>query len=248
MTTRLEAPFSSRCKTLPRFAAGLLWAIAAVAHADFVVLQSDTPGYAVGEVLAEDAGLSLGENERVVLLSDDGDVIEVRGPHDGVPKGAEARDLDIRNALAQLIVSADSMHTTLGSTRGSRTGGSAPPDRDAWYLDPFYTGNQCVLDGADVRFWREDTKAALSLLMQRPGREGDGVVDWAAGEPTAAWPGNLPLVDGELYVLRRPGWLENAMIRIVVLEPGIAASGTATIAWLAVNGCREQASILLAKL
>lgn len=237
------------CKSLARLAAGgLLWLIAAGANADYVVLQSYAAGYTVGQVLAGDGGLSLGENERVVLLSDHGDVIEVSGPHDGAPKGAEARDVDIRNALAQLIVNADSMHTTLGSTRASRTGGSAPPHRDAWYLDPFLTGNQCVLDGADTQFWREDTKAALSLLMQQPGREGDGVVDWAAGEATAAWPENLPLVDGELYVLRRPGWLENAMIRIVVLEPGIAASGTATIAWLAINGCREQASILLAAL
>lgn len=233
---------------LPLAIGGFLCGAAASAQADFVVLQSQAPAFGVGQVLAGDAGLTLGEGERVVLLSDDGNVIEIRGPHDGLPRGAAAEDVDIRNALAQLIDNADSVHTTLGSTRGSVIGGGPPPARDAWYLDPFHTGNQCVQDGRDVLFWREDSKEPLSLLMQRPGREGDGVVDWAAGAPTAAWPGNLPLVDGELYVLRRPGWLENAMLRIVVLKPDIAASGTAAVAWMAVNGCREQASILLAAL
>lgn len=226
----------------------LAFALPGAVRADFVVLQSDAAEFAVGRMLAGDTGVTLAEGESMVLLSDDGDVIEVNGPYDGLPQGIAAENLDIRNALAHLIDNADRMHTTLGSTRGSVTGRAPPPARDAWHLDPFYTGNQCVVDGAEVRFWRSDAAESLTLLMQRPGKAGDGNVSWAEGEQTAAWPPNLPLADDELYVLRRPGWMENAMIRIVVLEPGIEASGTAAVAWLAVNGCREQAAILFAAL
>jgi hypothetical protein len=126
--------------------------------------------------------------------------------------------------------------------------GKQAAHEDPWQLDPFSSGTQCVIDGAAVLFRRKSDSEPLELLVQRPGVDGDGQLAWPAGEPLAAWPESVPIENGELYVLRRKGWLDNAMIRIVVLAPSVARSTEAAIAWLAINGCKWQSRLLLSRL
>ncbi|HNP34708.1 MAG TPA: hypothetical protein PKK10_02540 [Woeseiaceae bacterium] len=227
----------------------LLCSATAAAWADFVVLETDADAFRTGQLLAGDVTVSLGENERIVLLSADGSIVAISGPYEGVPRGRDAQDVDVRNALAHLIDNSDNLHATLGSTRAAPQRPGDPPDeRDAWHLDPFSSGNQCVLSGRDVVFWRADDTAALQLVLQRPGKNGDGAIDWPTGASTASWPAAIPLVSGELYVVRRKGWMDNAMIRVVVLDSAISETLQTAIAWLAINGCRSQARILLRQL
>jgi hypothetical protein len=229
--------------------AGLALALAAtVAHADYVVLRADAGHFEVGQLLDNDAGLVLRDGERLILLSDNGEIIELSGPYDGLPRGAVADQVDVKDALAHLIDSTDSMYAILGSTRGGAADADPAAERDAWQLDPFTNGVQCVVQGEAASFWRASTKEPLSLVIQRPGFDGTGTLSWPAGTAMAPWPENMPLVDHELYVLRRSGWMENAMIRIVVLPPDIARRPETAIAWLAINGCKPQAEILLAGL
>ena len=200
----------------------------AVAHADFVVLESFAPSLPVGQLLADRTELTLADTERVVLLSDDGEIIEMDGPYTGLPRGTQTKPADLRNALTHLVDNTDNLYATLGSTRsGIEQAGNQAMHDDPWQLDPFRSGTQCVLDGAEVVFRRPAQSDALNLLVQRPGVDGDGLLDWPAGETLATWPKAVPLENGELYVLRRKGWLDNAMIRIVVLEPTIARSTSA---------------------
>lgn len=229
---------------------GLLFVLAgAVAQADYVVLRADAGQFAVGQVVETGATVALSDGERLLLLSDTGETIELVGPYDGLPRG-RVDNVDVKDALAHLIDSTDDLYAILGSTRGRGGTGPAVPqvDRDPWQLDPFSNGVQCVVDGEAASFWRASAKDPLALVIQRPGFEGDGVLSWPAGATTAPWPGEMPLVDGELYVLRRPGWMENAMIRIIVLPPMVARRLDTAIAWLAINGCKPQAEILLAEL
>jgi hypothetical protein len=229
--------------------ATLVLALAAtVAQADYVVLLADAEQFEVAQLLENDAALALRDGERLILLSDDGDVIELRGPYDGLPQGARPDQVDIKDALTHLIDNTDSMYAILGSTRGGPADADAAADRDPWQLDPFTNGVQCVVHGEAVSFWRASTKEPLSLVIQRPGFDGSGTLSWPAGTATAPWPKDMSLVNHELYVLRRSGWMENAMIRIVVLPPGIARRPETAIAWLAINGCKPQAERLLAEL
>lgn len=223
---------------------------AGMAQADYVVLRADAEQFEVGQLLEDDARLVLRDGERLTLLSDDGDIIELSGPDNtSLPQGVPVTDqIRVRDALAHLIDNTESMYAVLGSTRGRAADPDPAADRDAWLLDPFTTGAQCVLKGEAVSFWRPSTKESLSLVIQRPGFDGTGELSWPVGAATAAWPADMPLLDRELYVLRRPGWMENAMIRIVVLPPDIAQRLETAIAWLAINGCRPQAELLLAEL
>jgi hypothetical protein len=221
----------------------------AVAKADFVILESATPSFDVGQLLDDSDELTLVDAERIVLLSDDGEVIEINGPYAGPPRGTSSRPDDLRSALTHLVDNTDKLYATLGSTRsGIAHTGKQAAHVDPWQLDPFSSGTQCVIDGAAVLFRRMSDSEPLELLVQRPGVNGDGLLAWPAGEPLATWPDSVPIENGELYVLRRKGWLDNAMIRIVVLAPSVARSTEAAIAWLAINGCKWQSRLLLSRL
>lgn len=215
------------------------------ARADFVVLQSESGDFTVGQLLAEGEPLSLLENESLVLLSDDGNVVELAGPYDGAPAGSSGKDVDVRHALSHLIDRADTLYATLGSTRGINATNATSPDRDVWLLDPFLTGHQCALNDRAPRFWRPGTEEALELVVQRPGHTGDGVLAFETGQPIADWPEAIPLVNGELYVIRRRGYLDNAMIRLIVLDAGLGENTATAVAWLAISGCSQQARNLL---
>ena len=222
--------------------------ISAPALADHVVLQSDVDSYATGQLLEDPLSLVLDDGQRIVLLSDRGDVIHVEGPFNGVPDGIESDEFDLKKALTSLIDQPDQLHASLGSTRfvGSRI--STSQYRPAWKLDPFETGSQCVMAGSQILFWRSDSQDELQLVIQRPGSAGTGEISWSAGESESEWPDSIPVVNGELYVIRRPGWMDNAMIRLAVLPATVVDNVESSVAWLAVNGCKTQAQILLKSL
>ena len=211
------------------------------AMADYVVLDSDTENYTEGQLIPDDGELSLADGERLVLLSDTGDVLEIAGPFGGMPEGTSADEFDLTEALASLIDNPDLLHARLGATRAGIVRERSGDDRDLWMLDPFMTGGQCVIEGEDPLFWRSTTSEALSLDLLRPGAEGTGSLDWQVGETSAPWPQNIPLLPEELYVLRRPGWVENTMIHIALIPKRIVGTPATAVAWLAINGCKQQA-------
>ena len=213
--------------------------------ADHVVLQSESEAYPPGQLIAESSVIELNEGESLVLMSDDSDVIEVAGPFRGVPIGTSSEDFDLKTALTDLINNPDNVYASLGSTRQLSLSGEANEQRPAWALDPFDTGVQCVKSNSESRFWRLDNTAELMLIVQRPGTEGSGNLFWAAGESNADWPADLPMVDNELHVVRRPGWMENAMFRLVIIPDSVARSVETSIAWMAIYGCKKQARLLL---
>ena len=96
-----------------------------------------------------------------------------------------------------------------------------------------------------MTFWRANPRDELLLVIQRPGSAGTGEVYWSAGKSETKWPDKIPVADNELYVVRRPGYMESAMIRLVLLPAHVADNVDSSIAWLAVNGCKTQARLLL---
>ena len=173
--------------------------------------------------------------------------LEIQGPYNGLPVGDSVPDINVRDALTNLIENADDLHASLGSTRGGVTLGTRKEPRDAWHLDAFRSGRQCVVDGRPVVFWRAETGESLALEMQRPGIEGTTLVKWAADQAEAPWPASLPIVNDALYVLRRAGWTEAALVRVVVLDRDVVQHPQTAVAWLAANGCSHQAELLMSQ-
>lgn len=221
---------------------------AATVYADYVVLQSGSELFGIGALLDDNTELRLVDGERIVLLSENGDVVEIHGPYEGPAEGQASTDINIRDALTDLIENADELHASLGSTRGGVIFGGQNTDRDTWQLDAFRSGRQCVVAGNAIEFWRAKTDEKLTLEMQRPGTEVVAVIDWPVGVAEAPWPISMPLVNEALYVLRRAGWTEAALIRVTVLDPAVVKHPQTAIAWLAANGCRPQAELLMSEM
>lgn len=227
---------------------GLVLVIAMIhsaVFADHIVLQSDTDEYSIGQVLQDPLTLLLNDGKHIVLMSEQGDVFDIDGPFTGAPNGSHPDEFDLKKALSSLIDQAAHRHASLGSTRLGGTRISAPEARPAWKLNPFETGSQCVIAGLPVRFWRTEPNDELLLVMQRPGSVGTGEIFWPAGKSESDWPESIPIADDELYVVRRPGWMQNAMIRLKILPAAVTDNVESSVAWLAVNGCKSQAEMLL---
>lgn len=218
------------------------------AAADYVILSGDAEDYVEGQLLENNFFLRLRDGEHLILLSDRGDVLEVSGPFEGSPQGTRADDFDLRSALTSLIDNPNLLHARLGSTRSGGVGSdpeAAGPS--VWYLDPEADGGQCAIDDETIVFWRTSTDKPLSLTVQRPGIDGSGELSWQAGESAASWPTEIPAESGELYVLRRPGWMETTLLHLALLPKAIASQPETAVAWLAINGCKRQAELLLAQ-
>lgn len=223
----------------------MLLGFAMQAAADYVVLQSDAEAFQPGQLLTEESVIDLGDGESLVLISDGSDIFEVVGPFHGVPAGPSSEDFDLKTALVDLINSPDNVYASLGSTRFSGRNGEVDARRPPWALDPFESGTQCARSNSAVQFWRSDATGELMLAMQRPGVEGAGEISWATGESAADWPAEIPMVDNELHVIGRPGWMDKAIFQLVLIPDSIARNVETSIAWMAAHGCRTQARLLL---
>lgn len=213
--------------------------------ADHVVLQAVSESYTEGELLHDPITIRLGEGERVVLMSDLGDIIDIDGPFSGEPSGSDADEFDLKTALSSLIENADNIHASLGSTRGGGIRLGQTDVRPMWTLDPLRSGAQCVLERSEAVFWRADSTDRQELIIQRPGFDGAGTIVWKRGESRARWPVTVSIVHGELYVIRREGWMESALVYLAVLPATVAINRETTTAWLAANGCKVQAEAMM---
>ncbi len=218
------------------------------ALADHIVLHSESTNFTAGQILHDPLTISLKSGERIVLLSDRGDVMDIVGPFDGSPAVQGADDFDVKDALSRLIDNPNNLHASLGGTRSGATLPSTSVAGLVWSLDPYSSGVQCAIEGQELAFGRSDTESALVLHVERPGRDGTGVVNFGSNSTRAVWPGNIPVTDGELYVVRREGYLDSAMFRLALLPAIVAGNIEASIAWLATYGCARQATLLLSEL
>jgi hypothetical protein len=217
-------------------------------QADHIVLQSNSANFAEGQLIENSTTIELQDDENLILLSDGGDVISVEGPFQGAPEGFSPDEFDLKTAFTNLIDNPDNVYATLGSTRSAGIQTPESELRPVWTLSPFATAVQCVPDTAAIEFWRTDTVEDLTLTLQRPGYSGSGELTWDSGESIAKWPEDVPIVDQELYIVRRQGWMENAMIRLVIIPTRITETPESAIGWLAINGCKSQARLLMTDL
>lgn len=219
-------------------------------NADHVVLVSEAQSFRDGQILEDPLEVTLVDGERLVLLSDRGDVLEIEGPFTGAPSHSAANDFDVADALTRLIDNPDHVSARLGSTRSAiaTTQVRLRKPEAVWRLDPFTSGGQCVVEGMTPVFRRQETGNPLQLVLQRPGSDGSGTIAWAADAAEAHWPREIPLHDDDLYVVRREGWVDGTMFRLAILPAPIRDSLESAIAWLAVHGCKSQAETLMREL
>jgi hypothetical protein len=216
------------------------------AQADYVVLQSGSELYPPGTLVSDPRTLELATGTHLLLLSEHGETLSLGGTSEA-PDTTQPSEAKFKFLLTNLVSHTQDAHVSLGATRGGTLNG-ARDDVPLWSIDPLVSGIQCVIEGVAAPAYRSDTRGDLALTVNLPGSDYSGSLNWQAGEHETEWPSEVPIVDGQTYVVRREGWNESSLIQLQSIPKVVIDSQTATVAWLAASNCVPQAITLLHQL
>lgn len=209
------------------------------ALADYVVLESNTEQFAPGQLVSDPRALDLPAGAQLVLMSRQGQTLSLDGSAGSTEKSGQS-DTDIKLMLANLVNYTRDEHVSLGGTRGG-IDTSADNDTPLWSLNPYISGIQCVIDGGSLLVYRSDTSTDLELTVNRPGTDVSGILKWSKGQHETQWPDEVPVFNGERYVIKRAGWMASSLIQLQSVPETIAEQQATAVAWLAANKCVPQA-------
>ncbi|HST35455.1 MAG TPA: hypothetical protein VLK25_02340 [Allosphingosinicella sp.] len=215
--------------------AALFVTTATAAAANVLVVRSSGPSaksYPAGRSLPDNARLTLTQGDTVIVLTGGG-TRTFRGPGTFSPNSAV-------RAGPRVATAADGRRARVGAVRNA---GVLPRGGTIWDVDITQSGTFCVVGSRPVLLWRPD--ASLPISLQIITHDGASVTaQWAAGQPTLAWPSGTQLTSGAAYSFRTPGVAVPTQItfRTLASEPadldGVAAA-------LIENGCEGQLDLLI---
>lgn len=230
------------------------WLGAGSVHgAEQVVLESNTRAYPAGRTLDATAEIALAADEFVVFATEDGRLLRIAGPYEGLARGAAADrraddDRTLRRILAQLFGLESEEAGALAGVRGpafdDAADAGADTRTDPWVLHAERTGDQCIIGERPARFWRETAVEPSSAEVLEVAGGRSAVLDWPAQASIAEWRSAAP-ADGEVYLVRPEGELRSVAIRVHALPAALEPRGLVAVAWLATRGCIDQARLLL---
>lgn len=209
------------------FALGII-ALAGAARAELVVLKSDADGLVPGQVVADDAVLSLGAGTMVTLMSAGGEIVTLEGPHDG-PVSLEPGDIGATQLVSELLQGRRGGTSVLGAIRGDPAGNGAA-------LDPLRDQVYCVVGGNEPAIALPPRSYERVLKLDGPK---SAEIPWPPSQAEAAWPTGLPIAEGSTYRVSLEG-VEIGAVELRAVQPANATPGAA-IAALAKRGCERQA-------
>ncbi len=219
-----------------------------------VVIESKSPTYNSGDFVETTSMIQLAEGETLELLAEDGRIYRLRGPYEGVAvAGEKAQKQNMLSAMAPLVSSPEQNLRSVGATRGQSAGEPklGNPEKPPWsHLTIRLTidgGEQCVVKGMPVKFWRSDANADIKLTVMHLTKGKTVELDWPAGERDLAWPEALPLEDDGFYKVGTGTSMDSRYLNIQEIPPQ-AVEGPQGVAWLAANGCQWQAKAFFAEL
>lgn len=222
------------------FVAALALGVAGSASAAILVVRSSGPAarsFPPGRSLADNQRITLGANDRLVLLDGRG-TRELRGPGTFTP--AAPASAASRAAAFSAVTGGTQRRARIGAVRSV---GAAPPrPPNIWHVDVARNATICVADPAAVTLWRPDPQEATALTVTGSG--GPRTLQWAAGQSTLAWPRDLPVGSGAAYQLSRPGAAAPTELRFQAL-PSAQLGLEAMAASLIRNGCDAQLDLLI---
>ncbi|PWC37779.1 DUF4384 domain-containing protein [Azospirillum sp. TSO35-2] len=232
--------------------AGTLLALApAVQAAEAVVVASTAPGYALGQVVADGAAVTVPEGAGIMLLFANGRTLRIKGPFAGpsdrLAAGADGGDPNApaRPSLGGLLGGERFAQADVGAARAF----GAPLNRAAeraFAIDPGVPGTYCLPVGTRPTLIRPQDGGLSGLTLS-----GDGstaTVTWSGTEGQQPWPEALPLRDGLEVRVSGPDDTPRHSLHLRLLDPAPAkdaAPGAALALRLAAAGCGRQTAALL---
>ncbi|CAK0748199.1 putative SH3 domain-containing protein [Azospirillaceae bacterium] len=213
------------------------------AKADAVVIRTTAPSLKAGQMVKTGEKVSLPAGATATLVGKDGKTISLTGPFNGLAEsgGGGGGDPQVVAALSRLLTAKGTETSTLGATR-SASGAS----KDDPYVVIPTDGDHCQVANAPAVMKRAIGIADEEIIITPEGGE-PITVAWAAGELELLWPEAAAMKDKGVYFVKVPGrskpW---RIVTHVASKP--MSSPVATVAWMADQGCRRQALVLLNQL
>ncbi|CAO3433821.1 DUF4384 domain-containing protein [Azospirillum doebereinerae] len=218
--------------------------------AEAVVVASTAPGYALGQIVADGASVTVPEGAGVMLLFASGRTLRIKGPYAGPFDSLRnsTQDMGARPSLGGLVSSERFVQTDLGAARTFGSPLNKAAER-AFAIDPGVAGTYCVPAGGKPVLTRPRDGALSTVALSGGGREAPATVTWT-GDAPAPWPTDLPLADGAEIRVGGPDGAPHHTLRFRTLDPPPSggANGAALALRLAGAGCARQAAALLTPL
>ncbi|MCC7220996.1 MAG: hypothetical protein IT490_09760 [Candidatus Contendobacter sp.] len=217
----------------------LLGAALPAVAGQWVVIAAGQTSLQLGAVLDGGKPLKLAEGAQLTLLAEDGKTLKLSGPYSGAPEnGGVTTDAPTDNltTIAGLLQGHQQSASTLGVMRGN--GAQQLPTAGLINVDQ--SGERC-LSGDPVILWRGHAANAEQVTLT----DGQGAalahLTWPARQTELPVPGHY-FEDGKSYLLQRPGKSVSLRVHKTAMLPDNPA---ARAAWMAKNGCKAQALIVL---
>lgn len=219
-----------------------------------VVVDSTVPELAPGKVLTAGTPVILPPGAKVTLVGDDGRMQKVEGPFSGTLGGGPAQaggDPAVVDTLSKLFTSPTET-AALGTFRSAEpqmsgfrgTGSTGDPSApDLWAINVQRGGDQCIQPRTQPMLWRPDAVREATVAVQRLPDGPGGLVRFSAGAQSVAWPGGVPVQDGN-YVLRDSADAWKTTLSLRVVPDGLSGEINRAV-WMADHGCESQAKALI---
>ncbi len=213
-----------------------------VTAAELVVISSTSKDFKVGQIVNSSDVIDLTGDAMLTLISENGKVIILKGPHSGPPSVEEATDkkVSLIPSLKKLITGEKTESKSLGVVRS--IGGAALP-QDPWAIIAGKAGKYCITLSKPVTLWRSNSLKTSKLVLLNTTTKKEVKTVWHAGQNTLFWPRLQPLIDGATYRVDLPGETSLPKITLAIV-PKFPTTAHAAV-WMAENGCAKQAARLI---
>jgi hypothetical protein len=209
---------------------------------ELVVARSSDPAHAPGDVIDGSRVLYIARDHAVSLIAEDGRLLRIAGPYQGMPDPGAAPQRTRRSILSTLseLLKTSSAVTTMTVFRGSPGAGSA----SSLHVD--VEGVRCTAGRRPPGLRRDDATVAEVLEIEASGAP---VVrmHWPSASRLLPWPEEVRYAPGSEYRFsfpNRPGAMSLRLITARADTPSTAH----VAAWMAEQGCRDDARRALARL
>lgn len=216
----------------------LLGAAPLVEAGQWVVITAEQTSVQPGALLDGGKPLKLAEGAKLTLLAEDGKTLTLTGPYsgapgDGTPAGAPTGNL---TAIASLLQGHQQSTSTLGVMRSGNS--RVPATADLISVDS--SGERC-LSHDPVILWRSNTTQTEQIALVDAKGVSLASFAWPAGEAQLPVPARY-FEDGKSYLVQRSDKPISLQVHKAATMPNNPA---ALAAWMATNGCKAQALIVL---
>ena len=219
----------------------------------FVVLESSVQPYSKGQILNASTEIILDENNELTVISEQGKLIKIKGPHKGVigknislnnENSTESKLTSLIDSLSMLLMK--NQKERLGATRSldvNFTKGKVNnAQKEAWSIDINNSGNQCSSINQTL-LW--NSNKAASVFIKNKSEDTMVTVDFKINDSYSQWPENIPRKDNHIYQLIVSGDYQVNEITLHLLDLQVNNEKINQVLWMVQQGCFSQANILL---